>query len=485
MQPATTDTTKQTLLMYWQYARQYPRFIWGIAGLLPVTLLTHQFLPQLVVAVMLNKLSEGNYDHANLWNSFGWLIVLYAVLRMTSATVLWRWIIILLDKMEANVQRDIANRVFDHLLAQSQQFHANRFSGTLVSQTTKFMSGYIRLAEATVMQFLPLVLSFIFTAVILLPKAPVFVAVFFVFCFGYMFITAKGTKIIRAKSSIDAETQSKQTGQLADSLANILTVKSFAATEREKQRFRAATDLTHQKTTEHKNIDNSRQLFFSTLTSGMTSVSVALAIASVMLWDANIATAFLVLDYSANIIGKLWQFSSTTLRDVNRAFGESHDMVEILSQEPGIRDPEHPEKPRITRGAITFSHVDFTHPDAGEPLFQDFTLAIKAGEKIGLVGKSGAGKTTCTKLLLRFSDLDAGTIHIDGQDITEITQEDLRAHIAYVPQEPLLFHRSIKENIAYGKDGATDKQIMQAARKAHAHEFISNLPKPKLILSFV
>lgn len=471
------DTTKQTISTYWSYVRKYPAFIWGIASLLPITLLVHQFLPQLVVAAMLNKLSKGQYQHNDLWGSFGWLIVLYAVLRMSSATVLWRWIIIMLDKLEANVLKDIANYIFDHLLSQSQQFHADRFSGTLVSQTTKFMSAYVRLAEAAVMQFTPLVLSFIFTAVILLPKAPVFVAVFFIFCIAYMFITAKGTREIRLKSSEDAVAQSKQIGQLSDALSNILTVKSFAATAQEKARFEQATEHTRQKTNEYKSLDNSRQLFFSTLTSGMTSISVALAAASSVLWNADIATAFLVLDYSANIIAKLWQFSSTTLRDVNRAFGESHDMIKILGEEPSILDPVNPEKLRITKGAITFSHVDFTHPEAGDALFKDFNLAIKAGEKIGLVGKSGAGKTTYTKLLLRFSDIEAGTIAIDDQDITAITQEDLRSQLAYVPQEPLLFHRTIRENIAYGQPNATEKQIIAASRKAHAHTFIKNLPR--------
>ena len=470
------DTTKQTLKLYWQYAYQYPRFIWGIAALLPATLLIHQFLPQLVVATILNKLSKGQYQPDNLWASFGWLIILYATLRMTSATILWRWIIIMLDKLEANVLKDIANRVFDHLLAQSQQFHSDRFSGTLVSQTTKFMSAYVRLAEAAVMQFAPLILSFIFTAIILLPKAPIFVAVFFTFCIAYMIITAKGTRKIRLKSSEDAEAQSKQIGQLSDALSNILTVKSFAATAQEKARFEAATEYTQQKTNEYKSLDNSRQLFFSTLTSGMTSISVALAVASAVLWNADIATAFLVLDYSANIIAKLWQFSSTTLRDVNRAFGESHDMVRVLDHQPDIIDPVKPEKSRINKGAITFSRVTFTHPEAGDALFKDFNLTIKAGEKIGLVGKSGAGKTTCTKLLLRFSDIDSGAITIDGQNITAITQEDLRAQIAYVPQEPMLFHRTIRENIAYGRGGATEKQIIAASRKAHAHEFIKNLP---------
>jgi ATP-binding cassette subfamily B protein len=152
-------------------------------------------------------------------------------------------------------------------------------------------------------------------------------------------------------------------------------------------------------------------------------------------------------------------------------------MTEILAIQPGVMDPEKPQKSRITKGAITFEAMTFTHPENDEPLFHGLDLSIKPGEKIGLVGHSGSGKTSLTKLLLRYNDIDAGEINIDGQSIAKITQEELRRHIAYVPQEPLLFHRTIQENIAYGKPDATEEEIIAAARKAHAHEFIQKLAK--------
>ena len=470
------DTAKETLIAFWGYAKKYPVYLWAIAGLLPVTLLIHQFLPQIVLATIFDKLSAGVSSPNDLWVQFGWLLLLYAVLRITSATIMWRWVIIILDRLEANISRDIANHIFAHLVSQSQDFHADRFSGTLVSQTTKFMSAYVRLAEAFVMQFLPLVLSFLFTAIILWPRAPQFVAVLFVFSLIYVFVTAQGTKSVRAKSAIDAAAQSKQTGQLSDTLSNIIAVKSFAATKAESKRFAAITENTWQKTTEYMSLHNSKQLYFSGLTSGMTSISVVLAVMSVVWFGANIGVAFLVLDYSANIIAKLWQFSSSTLRDVNRAFGESSDMVRLLQLQPTIRDPKKPKRLRMKKGAIRFDSVAFTHPDAEDALFESFSLSISPGEKIGLVGRSGAGKTTFVKLLMRFADIDSGKITIDGQSIDDVSQDNLRGVIAYVPQEPMLFHRSIKENIGYGNARATEKQIIQAAKQAYADEFIRQLP---------
>jgi ATP-binding cassette subfamily B protein len=144
-------------------------------------------------------------------------------------------------------------------------------------------------------------------------------------------------------------------------------------------------------------------------------------------------------------------------------------------QDKPITQPSH-----ISAGAITFSGVSFQYHDAGsssEQLLENFSLQIAAGEKIGLVGPSGGGKTTITRLLLRFMDIQGGAIVIDGQDIRDIKQRDLRQAISYVPQEPLLFHRSIKDNIRYGKPGATNAEVIAAAEKSFAHEFITTLPQ--------
>jgi ATP-binding cassette subfamily B protein len=174
---------------------------------------------------------------------------------------------------------------------------------------------------------------------------------------------------------------------------------------------------------------------------------------------------------------ELWGLG-TLSRTLEQSLSDAEELTEILDTPIDVTDPPNPERVRISKGEIHFDDVSFTHADSKEEdvLFHGFTLRIRPGEKIGLVGQSGSGKTTLTKLLLRFSDIDGGAISIDGQDITHIKQEDLRAHIAYVPQEPALFHRSLAENIAYGKPGADKDEILEAARKAHADEFIQKLP---------
>jgi ATP-binding cassette subfamily B protein len=165
------------------------------------------------------------------------------------------------------------------------------------------------------------------------------------------------------------------------------------------------------------------------------------------------------------------------LRQIEDGFLNASPMTEILQQQPEIQDAPDARKLRVKKGAIELTNVEFHYADASRDnhVFRKLSLSIKPGEKIGLVGPSGGGKSTLTRLLLRFEDVTSGTIAIDGQNIAGIAQESLRQAISYVPQEPLLFHRTIAENIAYGKPDATLKEIEQAAKQAYAHDFIKDL----------
>lgn len=212
----------------------------------------------------------------------------------------------------------------------------------------------------------------------------------------------------------------------------------------------------------------------------MSGLALLMAVVSVMVFNVNIATVFLIFSYTSGIVDQLFTFGNTGLRNYNRSVGDASDMVEILYKTPTVLDPAEPEPARIKEGKIEFRAIEFDHESGTKtqtkPLFKNFSLQIEPGEKVGLVGHSGGGKTTLTKLILRFMDIQSGEILIDEQNIANITQDDLRRSIAYVPQEPLLFHRSLAENISYGKLNAKDKDIVKAAKMAHADDFINELP---------
>lgn len=205
-------------------------------------------------------------------------------------------------------------------------------------------------------------------------------------------------------------------------------------------------------------------------------LALVLAVYAIVNRNASLATVFLILNYTNGIADQLHGFGQNSLRNFNRSFGDASVMTNILLRTPEVKDPVNPEEVSITKGQITFNNVTFTHDGSTDALFRNFSIEIKAGEKVGLVGHSGSGKTTLTRLLLRFSDVDAGQILIDGQDISHITQDDLHNKITYVPQEPLLFHRSLAENIAYGNRSASQAQVEEVSKLAHSHEFIKDLP---------
>jgi ABC-type multidrug transport system fused ATPase/permease subunit len=203
-----------------------------------------------------------------------------------------------------------------------------------------------------------------------------------------------------------------------------------------------------------------------------------------MLWGAyrywaqgllTVGDFVLIQTYVAGTFDQIFNINRD-LRRVYDAFADAGEMVGILEMQPEVQDPKHPEKLGEAHGEVRFVDVDFGYRHA-EPILSHFTLAIRGGEKVALVGPSGAGKSTITKLVLRLYDVTQGSVQIDRIDVREIGQDTLRDAIAFVPQDPVLFHRTLMENIRYGRRDASDEEVYAAAREAHCHEFIARLPQ--------
>lgn len=474
--PKKNQKHNSVLLYYWRHAWKYPIWTSGLLVSIPLTVLTNIYLPALILANVLSRISQRDFEGTKVWASFGPELLAYGGLLLGSL-LLWRLVDYFMWRLEANVERDIAEEIFDNLMTESARFHADNFSGSLVSQTNKVLTSYVRAADTTIFQTYPLIAGIIIVSVILIPRAPLFVAALIIFCSLYLVYAFYISKPVRKASAEFGAAESKQTGNLADAIGNVMIIKSFANGKYERERFHRSTTRTFNKLFEFARIQQVQVFSLGLIGRLISGSALALAVISVMLFDANIGTVFLILSYTSGIVSDLFNFSNASLRNYNRAIGDAREMVNHLSTTPTVTDLASPEAVRINDGLIEFKNVDFTHDDAGDSLFENFSLTIKPGEKIGLVGHSGSGKTSFTRLLLRFSDIDGGSIEIDGQNIAKITQDDLRRHIAYVPQEPLLFHRSIAENIGYGKDNATQDEIVQAAKLSHAHDFIEKLPK--------
>ncbi len=473
------DKAKRVFAYYWRHLKNYPFYLIGILLSLPVTVLVANYLPALILANVLSRLSQHNYQAHHVWASFGPQILFYVALLATSL-VLWRIVDFFAWKLEARMNPDIAEEVLDHMLDESTNFHANNFTGSLVSQTNKLMGSYVRAADTTIFQVYPLLAGIVISAIILFNRAPVYVVALVAFSIFFILIAFRVARPVRVIGAKTAAAESRQTGSLADAITNVVAIKSFSRGAYERKRFHKATqttqDLFHQFAKTHMK----QMSYLGILSRTMSALALVMAIISVMVFNVDVATVFLIFSYTNSIVDQLFGFSNNSLRNYNRTIGDAGDMVEILLQVPDVQDLIEPETLRIQAGGVVFNNVDFDHEASSEissnKLFSNFNLNINPGERVGLVGHSGGGKTTLTKLILRFMDIESGEILIDGQNIAKISQDDLRKSITYVPQEPLLFHRTLKENISYGKTGASEEEIVQAAKVAHAHEFIKGLP---------
>ena len=436
-----------------------------------LTVAMNLFAGPLIIAQLLSIIQHNQlHDTKSLWT----LIALYGVSELWTSVIGNRLITYIVWTFETAMQRDLYARCFSKLTNQTLFFHSNKFGGSLVSQTNKLVGAVESFWDTIIWSILPLIISLVGSIIVLSTLLWQYALFLLIFSIVFSLVVYYGSKPMAKLTKKEAKASNKLNGQLADVISNVLAVKSSGA-EATEQKFFAKTVSSWR----NSSLDVMRGfLKVSTIYSSINMVikigAIAFAVYAAQNNLVSVASVYLIITYTGSVAHELWNMNGI-MRNYNRIIGNANDMVEIL-QTPTTLIDKSDLKLKVTNGEISMDKITFTHDEGqGDTLFHDFSLDIKPGEKIGLVGASGSGKTTLTKLLLRFADIDSGKITIDGQDISEVTQASLRAKIAYVPQEPLLFHRSVRENIAYGRPDATDAEIEEAAKKAGAYDFIIGL----------
>ncbi len=461
---------KQIFSLFWHTAMKYKvRTFAAFLGSF-LTPLIASFAAPFIISRLLEQIQAGS---VTLEGSIP-LILMYAAVEIYGQLIGWRINLFLNWTMETAAQRDLYRRIFTTLTEQSLTFHADRFGGALVSQTTKLIGAFERFWDTIFFQVMPsftsvvaaiTILGFIFWqyAVVLAVVSVIFgMAVFF------------GSRFMLKRNKEEAQANTATNAHVADAISNVMTIKSHGHEAEELEMLDINTA-----TWQEKSLSTMRGfLGVSSIYSGIiTLLNISALVAAI--WAAehqvvSIGTVYLAITYTFTVARQLWEMNGI-MRNYNRIMGDAHDMTEILALAPEVQNISE-RSLKVTQGTIAFTNTTFTHSGSKSPIFKDFNLVIKPGERVGLVGHSGSGKTTLTRLLLRFADVKHGSIFIDDTNIAEITQQSLRQNIAYVPQEPLLFHRRLRDNIAYGKPDATDAEIIEAASQANAMEFINDLP---------
>ena len=453
---------------FWQGIKPQKRLFWVcIVSFLLIELI--ELSVPVFYKIFFDSLSGPNPNIAGLIKIIGFVAITHGVIWVLSIIARFT-----LTTIEAKVMARLKQNAFDYLILHSRDFFVNNFAGSLVQKINRFSRSFEGLFDILIFNLIPISITVIGAVIITAFVAPAISMIIAIWAIIVMIFNIFFSQW-KVKYDIDAAlADSKTTGHLSDNIINYISIKLFNGYFRESKNFKNVSNEQAQKTLFTWQLSNSVSIGQQLL---IYAVEFAAFYYAIILWQngqAMVGTFVLIQTYIIGIANQLWGVNRM-FRGIYQGLADSKEMVEIMALPHDIRDiPGAKDLPKVL-GKIEFKNVVFSFHETRNVL-DNMNLTIAAGEKVALVGPSGTGKTTLIGLLLRLFDPASGKILIDGQNIQKITQESLRANISLVPQDPVLFHRSIMENIRYGRPDATDKETITAARLAHCDEFVEQMP---------
>jgi ATP-binding cassette subfamily B protein len=467
---ASLATFRVVLAFVWRYWKSQPWVFATVIGGVLVGIALEVQIPRLAAALIGALRSDAAVGPA-VRDAAILLIGAFALVSVVQQLYYRLWM-----RFAANNMRRLVADGFARVQRFATDWHTNNFAGATVRKITRGMWSYDTLSDTLVIELGPaLCLLAGFTLAMGL-RDPL-MGVYFgsaVTLFLAVSVTLSLTWVAPA-NRLSAEADTRVGGSLADAVTCNATIKAFGAEAREDARHGTVMDRWRSRALRswRRSLDTGavQSLMIVLLLSGLLALVLGRADAGARVDDLVyvLSTYFLVNGHLRNV--------GRQVRTLQQAVNELEDLAEIAATPPQIADAEDATSFRPSGGSVRFEGVRFCYPGQERAVFEDLDLEIAPGEKVALVGASGAGKTSFVKLIQRLHDVDGGRVLVDGQDVRQVTQASLRAAIALVPQEPILFHRSLAENIAYGRPEATRSEIVEAARRAHAHEFIERLPE--------
>lgn len=457
---------------YWNISKKHRLlFFLMIVFYTIANLLSAIFMP-LIFKNIIDLVSLGSNRSIVANDLVSWVFVLGATILFYN--IFYRAGDFSLTSFEAKGMRDVSNYAFSKLSKYSYSFFSNTFAGSLVAKAKRFTSSFEGVVDRITFDFFFISLRISGILFVLFNEVPKVALAFLVWIVFYISVVVLFLRVKVKYDLKEAGSDSKVTGTLSDVISNILNLKIFSSRKKEIENFKNVVSEEYKNRLNSWNFANI-QMTVQGLMSGILQFSIMFIM--VKMWikgDITAGVLVLVQSYMISLFDSLWGLSRGLIR-FTKDVSNAREMLDILEKDIEVKDTENPEQLVSGDGEIEFKNVFFEYIGEKE-VFQNFNLKINPGEKVGIVGHSGSGKSTITKILLRFVDIQKGDILIDGQNIKNITQDDLRSKISYVPQDPILFHRSILENISYSKESATKEEIILASQKASADEFISRLP---------
>ncbi|MBX2866698.1 ABC transporter ATP-binding protein/permease [Candidatus Kaiserbacteria bacterium] len=448
-----------------------PHKWWGIVAMLFVTLAasTSNASPYLF-KLMIDGVAGGatHADQVEALMKWGTLyiglIILMWVLWRASGFIGMVWIV--------RARTEGYQRLYTYMTRHSHSYFSDRFAGSVSAKVTHAAEGTSKFIEHIMWGYYERIIGLIISAVLMSLTNVWIGAIFVGLIILLVLINIPWVKHRRPYVVSYTETLSAFKGFGVDMVTNIAAVRQYARTNRELENLAGRLETLEEKDFKQWRLSEWSLVFNNILIVGALGAIMGMMIMLFSNGSISSGDVVLVLTLIFASSGSL-TFIGNAMAGATRQYGEIEEGLDAILIPHEVADGAKAKTLTVTEGAIEWKDVDFSFES--NKVFDHFSLTIKPGERIGLVGPSGAGKTTFVSLLLRQHDVHAGEIRIDGQNIGAVTQDSLRENIAVVPQEPLLFHRSIRENIAYGNPHATEEEIVAVAKKAQAHDFITAL----------
>ena len=378
-------------------------------------------------------------------------------------------------RTEAQVMQNLYNEAFEKLMRHSHEFFISNFTGALTRRVARYAASFQQIFEMVVYTFLSTAVFILGAVGILATRNLALGAGLLIGTIVFITVQAIYTRRLQPLRLAANTADSELTGVLSDAVINHAAVTTFAGYEVEHRSFIEKV-VVWRDTSLHSWIAQDRLSAIQGFI--VVIIQAGLLSIAIIFWQRGMLTIgdFVLLQtYIVTLIQNIWNMGQN-MRQFYEAIAGASEMLDIIERPLDIADKPGAQPLVVREGEVRFDHVRFAYKE-GRDVLADFDLTIAPREKVAFVGPSGAGKSTITKLLLRLYDVSGGAVTIDGQDIREVTQESVRRAIAFVPQDPALFHRTLRENIRYGRPDATDEEVVEAARQAHCLEFIERYPE--------
>ena len=374
-----------------------------------------------------------------------------------------------------SIKAKIGQDMFDYLMPHSYDFFQNNFAGTLTKKIFDMSVNVERIIQIFNEWFYPRILALLIASISMaLVVKPIFGLVLLAWTLTYIVLSFIGARWTERYSHDLSQARAKMSGTISDSVSNIILTKLFSNMSYESQRVCQSLEhlvILDRKVSWMQLIINFAQGLMVTL---LTAIMLLLLVHSRMTGDIPAGDFAFILTLSMFVGTSVWQLGAQML-EFSKSVGECRQAITYLTEPHAVSDISNAKPLKISEGKIEFNNVNFDY-EQDQSLFKDLNITINAGQNVGLVGPSGGGKSSFIKLILRLMDVQQGSIFIDGQDIRNVQKESLRRQIASIPQETELFHRSILDNIRFARPNATNDEVINAAKHAHCHEFITTLP---------